>query len=377
MLYGILIVEKRDNMRIVLAAGGTGGHVFPAISLGEYIRDEMNGEILFIGVNGKMEAQEVPKHNIPFMGVEARGFVGSITNRMKCLQQVEVNIRLIKKKLKEFKPDIVMGFGGYVSVPVLIAAKQLNIPIMIHEQNSVAGLANKMLGKISDGNIICFKHAESFFPKSKVRFLGSPRASSLAKRKKDDSILKELNIQTKLPLGLIVMGSLGSESVNAHMVGILKHFSEYPLMELIYVTGKNHYEEMKKECGELNSYIHIVPFIDQERILPHLDFMVCRAGATTIAELCAIGVPSIIIPSPYVAHNHQVLNASELARNDACIMIEEKDLTRDEMIGKMLALSSDNKLKKKLHDNALLFGKINACEEIYEYIEEIIKNKNG
>ena len=359
-------------MRVVLAAGGTGGHVFPAIALGEYIRDEKQGEILFIGVNGKMEANEVPKHNLPFMGVEASGFVGSISNRVKCLLQVEKNIRLIKKKLIEFKPDVVMGFGGYVSVPVLIAAKELRIPIMIHEQNSVAGLANKLLGKLSDGNVICFEHARSFFPSNKVRFLGSPRAYTLAKAPKDSNILKELGITSSLPLCLIVMGSLGSESVNAAMVDVLKHFSENKNIEIVYVTGPKHYEDMKNACGTLNDNIHLCSFVDQQRLLPHLDFMVCRAGATTIAELTAIGVPSIVIPSPYVAHNHQVLNASEISNSNACIMIEEKDLTASGMIGKMLTLSNDDACKKMLHENALRFGKINACEDIYEYMLEII-----
>lgn len=359
-------------MRVVLAAGGTGGHVFPAIALGEYIRDEKHGEILFIGVNGKMEANEVPKHNLSFMGVEASGFVGSISNRVKCLLQVEKNVRLIKDKLKEFKPDVVMGFGGYVSVPVLIAAKELHIPIMIHEQNSVAGLANKLLGKISDGNIICFKHAEAFFPKDKVRFAGSPRASALVKATKNQKILEELGITSDLPLCLIVMGSLGSESVNAVMVDVLKYFSTHREVEIVYVSGPSHFEDMKKACGELSENIHLCAFVDQQSLLPHLDFMVCRAGATTLAELSAIGVPSIIIPSPYVAHNHQVLNASELANSNACIMIEEKDLTVDGMIGKMLTLSTDDVCRKTLHENALKFGKINACEDIYDYMLEIV-----
>lgn len=361
-------------MRIVLAAGGTGGHVFPAIALGEYIRDEKKGEILFIGVNGKMEAVEVPKHQLPFMGVDASGFVGSIANRLKCLHLVEKNIRIIKKRLKEFKPDAVIGFGGYVSVPVLIAAKELHIPILIHEQNSVAGLANKLLGKISDGNIICFENARTFFPKDKVRLLGSPRAYMLTKAPKDPSIRNELEIQSKLPLCLIVMGSLGSETVNAIMVDVLHYFSEHPSVEIVYSTGQTHYEEMKAACGNLAPTIHICPFVDQQRLMPYLDFMVCRAGATTIAELSAIGVPSIIIPSPYVAHNHQFINAKEIAEGKACIMMEEKDLTAKGMIDKMLTLSADEKLRQQLHMNALQFGKVNACEEIYSYIEEICNN---
>ncbi len=362
-------------MKVVLAAGGTGGHVYPAIALGEYIRDEKDGEVLFIGVNGKMEANEVPKHGIEFMGVDARGFVGSIGNRVKCLIQVEHNIGIIKKRLKEFKPDVVMGFGGYVSVPVLIAARSLHIPVMIHEQNSVAGLANKLLGKISDGTIVCFEGAKEYFPSDKVRLLGSPRASALVKSlaAKDDRVLVDLHIEGKKPLGLIVMGSLGSESVNKAMVDVLRYFSEHQDVELVYATGPKHYEEMKDLAKEVSSNIHIVPFVDQEKLLPHLDFMVCRAGATTIAELCAIGVPSILIPSPYVAHNHQEINARELANQDACLVIHEKDLTDKVMTDTILTLVNDRELCDKLHANAQKLGKCTASEDIYNYMNELIR----
>lgn len=362
-------------MRVVLAAGGTGGHVYPAIALGEYIRDEKQGEVLFIGVNGKMEANEVPKHAIEFMGVDASGFVGSISNRIKCLVKVEKNIGIIKKRLKEFKPDVVMGFGGYVSVPVLIAAHSLHIPVMIHEQNSVAGLANKWLAKISDGTIVCFEGAKKYFPANKVRLLGSPRASALVKslQRKSDDVLNELHIEKKLPLGLIVMGSLGSESVNKAMVEVLTHFSKEQSVELVYATGPNHYEEMKAMVGELSSTIHVVPFVDQEKLLPHLDFMVCRAGATTIAELCAIGMPSIVIPSPYVAHNHQEINAGELFDHEACLVIHEKDLTSSKMIDTILGLVSNRELRDKLHEHALALGKTTASEDIYNYMNELVR----
>ncbi|MBQ9987130.1 MAG: glycosyltransferase, partial [Erysipelotrichales bacterium] len=209
-------------MRVVLVAGGTGGHVFPAIALGEYLRDQKGCEILFVGVNNKMEATEVPKHDIKFVGLEMRGFVGSVANRLKCLQLVAKNIGVSKKLLKEFKPDIVIGFGGYICVPVLLAAKQMNIPTMLHEQNSVAGLANKILGKTADGIVICFQNAFDTFPKEKTKLLGSPRASMLTLKEKDPSILSELQVLGGRKLVYIVMGSLGSESVNAAMRDVIR-----------------------------------------------------------------------------------------------------------------------------------------------------------
>ncbi|MBR3693326.1 MAG: undecaprenyldiphospho-muramoylpentapeptide beta-N-acetylglucosaminyltransferase [Erysipelotrichales bacterium] len=360
-------------MRVVLVAGGTGGHVFPAIALGEYLRDQKGCEILFVGVNNKMEATEVPKHDIKFVGLEMRGFVGSVANRLKCLQLVAKNIGVSKKLLKEFKPDIVIGFGGYICVPVLLAAKQMNIPTMLHEQNSVAGLANKILGKTADGIVICFQNAFDTFPKEKTKLLGSPRASMLTLKEKDSSILSELQVLGGRKLVYIVMGSLGSESVNAAMSDVIRELSKNNDIELVYVTGPKHYEDVVSTLGELPPHIHVVAFTDQERLLPFVDVMVCRAGATTIAELCALGVPSILIPSPYVAHNHQYLNAKELVDKGACLLVEEKDLTCDVVTGKILELCGNDAMRKELSDHAKTFGRLDACERISEYIHELIK----
>lgn len=357
-------------MRICLVAGGTGGHVFPAIALGEYLREKEKAEILFIGVNNKMEAIEVPKHNLRFVGLEAKGFVGSIGNRLRCLQLVGKNYSLARTLLKEFKPDIVIGFGGYICVPVLLAASSLKIPTLIHEQNSVAGLANKLLGKSASGIITCFSHAFAYFPREKTRLLGSPRASSVVLKPKDSSILRELEILGGRPLVYIVMGSLGSESVNAAMISVIQALKAQNL-ELVYVTGPKHYEEMQGKLGELPPHIHVVPFVDQERLLPFVDVMVCRAGATTLAELCALGVPSILIPSPYVAHNHQLLNAQELQEKGACELIEEKDLTCKKVTDKILELCQSSEKRNLLSIHAKELGRVDASEKITAFIHEL------
>lgn len=359
-------------MRVVLVAGGTGGHVFPAIALGEYLKEHEDAEILFVGVNGKMEANEVPKHNLRFVGMEAKGFVGSIGNRLRCLQLVGKNFGLAKQLLREFKPDVVIGFGGYICVPLLLAASSLKVPTMIHEQNSVAGLANKLLGKSADGIITCFTHAAQFFPSEKTRLLGSPRATSVVLKKKDPTILQELEILGGRSLVYIVMGSLGSESVNESMLSVIETLAKRNDIELVYVSGPKHYDEMIGKLGEIPAHIHVVPFADQERLLPFVDVMVCRAGATTIAELCALGVPSILIPSPYVAHNHQLLNATELLERGACEMIEEKDLTCESVIGKILALCSNNDKRNLLASKARELGRVDACEKITAFIHELI-----
>lgn len=359
-------------MRVCLVAGGTGGHVFPAIALGEYLRDQENAEILFVGVSNKMEANEVPKHNLKFVGLEAKGFVGGIGNRLRCLQLVGKNYGIARNMLKEFKPDVVIGFGGYICVPLLLAASSLHIPTMIHEQNSVAGLANKLLAKSVDGVVTCFTNASQFFPKEKTRLLGSPRASMVVLKKKDPSILSEMEILGGRPLVYVVMGSLGSESVNEAMLGVIERLANENSIELVYVTGPKHYDEMKEKIGEVPAHIHVVPFADQERLLPFVDVMVCRAGATTLAELCALGVPSVLIPSPYVAHNHQLLNAQELLEKGACEMIEEKDLTCESVIGKIIGLCQDSKKRVVLSQNAKLLGRVDACKMISEFIHELI-----
>lgn len=359
-------------MKIILTAGGTGGHVYPAIALARYMLEFEQAEILFIGTNHKMEATEVPKAGFLFHGLDAKGFTGSLSNRLDCLKQVMHNIGIVKQWMKEFQPDVVIGFGGYVSVPVMLAAKQLGIKTMIHEQNSVAGLANKTVARFVDGVVVSFAHSLSDFPKKKTRLLGSPRASEVVMSKKDFSILRELQLSASLPIVYIVMGSLGSESVNGHMIDVLKKLNHHGEIQVVYVSGKDHFDQMKEAVGSLKPHIKLLPFVDQMRLLPHVDVICCRAGATTLAEITALGIPALVIPSPYVAHNHQMINAAQLEERKAAFVIEEKNLTCDIIVGKLLSLCLDAGMREAMAIQSRALSFPDANKDIVAFLKELV-----
>ncbi len=359
-------------MRVIMSAGGTGGHVYPALALARYLKEHEQAEIIFIGTNAKMEAAEVPKAGFAFHGLEARGFQGSISNRVACLVQVQKNMTAVRRLIKEVKPDIVIGFGGYVTVPVMLAAKLAKIPTMIHEQNSVAGLANKTIGKLMDQIVISFSRSFRDFPAAKTKLLGSPRASEAVLCKKNPAVFRKLGLQSSKPLIYIVMGSLGSESVNAKMIAVLEELNRQTDIQVVYVTGKEHYEAMHRRLQNLQDHIKVVPYVDQMQLLPYIDVICCRAGATTLAEITALGIPAVVIPSPYVAHNHQVLNAEELGEREAAMIIQEKDLTCEGIVDKLLTLCRNTAKREQMQRNSKALGYPEASQNITALMKELI-----
>lgn len=359
-------------MRVIMSAGGTGGHVYPALALARYLKEHEQAEIIFIGTNAKMEAAEVPKAGFAFHGLDARGFQGSIANRIACLVQVQKNIAAVRTIIKETKPDIVIGFGGYVTVPVMLAAKQCKIPTMIHEQNSVAGLANKTIAKFMDQIVISFLRSFRDFPASKTKLLGSPRASEAVQCKKDPTVYTQLGLKNGKPLLYIVMGSLGSESVNEKMIAVLNELNQHSDIQVVYVTGKEHYDVMRASLRNLKDHIKVVPYADQMQLLPYVDVICCRAGATTLAEITALGIPALVIPSPYVAHNHQVLNAEELGEHGAATIIQEKELTCQGIVDKLLTLCRNTAIREQMHHNSKALGYPEASQNIVALMKELI-----
>lgn len=355
-------------MRLLIVTGGTGGHIYPALALAEYAqkRDQQN-ELLFVGNDNRMEAVEIPEHGFRFKGLHTSGLTGNPFKKMKALLQMGLAYRKAKTIIQEFQPDVVIGFGGYVSAPVMLAAHHLHIPTVIHEQNSIVGVANKAVAGKVDQIVICYEKCLEVFDPAKTKLLGNPRASVAAAAKLDEAYLKSLGITKNKPLILIVMGSLGSTSVNDMMSEALGKYHEDA--QILYVSGKQNYDTMKDRFHNPN--IKVVPYVDQLAILPQVDFLICRAGATTLAEITAIGKPSILIPSPYVAHNHQYYNASVLVEHKAAMMIEEKDLCAAVLLQKIAQLLQDDKLRHEMENNARKLGFPNACEDILALIEKM------
>lgn len=356
-------------MKILIVTGGTGGHIYPALALADAAKKRYAQlDILFIGNDDRMEAQVIPEHGYAFQALHASGLTGGILSKAKAIALMMKCYHKAKRIVKEFQPDIAIGFGGYVSAPVMLAAHHASIPCLIHEQNSVVGVANRMVAKYMDGIIICYERLFTEFARDKTRLLGNPRASSAAHTAFDEAYFHSLGLDKKKPLILVVMGSLGSTSVNQIMCEALPLVN--PSYQILFVTGKQNYEDVCKKVTPKEN-LHIVDYVKQLSIMEQVDLIICRAGATTAAEITALGTPSIIIPSPYVAHNHQYYNASVLAEHKAAFMIEEKDLTAESLNKKIQMVMENEPLREEMREAAKRLGFPSASEDILQWIDEM------
>ena len=360
-------------MRVIISAGGTGGHIYPALAILNKIKErEPNSEFLYIGTHNRMEKDIVPKKGIPFETIEIYGF-----NRQNLLLNFKVAYKLFtskrkcKKLIKDFNPDIVIGVGGYVTVPVVSTAKKLGYKTFIHEQNSIPGKANKYLIKYSDGIGISMKSTEKDFPSSKTVFTGNPCSEDAIKKEPIDKT--SLGLSNEKKLVLIVMGSLGASTVNKVLVEMLPMIKK-DSYEVAFVTGKKDYEEIIKTTFPDN--VKVFPYIDGlSGLMKNTDLIVTRAGASTLSEIMALKIPSILIPSPYVPNNHQYINAMDLVNESAADIIEEKNLTANVLLDKVETLLDDNDKLEMMKRNLSKLSVDNSAEIIYNTIKEIIERK--
>ena len=363
-------------MKIAVSGGGTGGHIYPALALiREIQKKDENVEFLYIGTEKGLESKLVPRENIPFKSIHITGFKRKISfENVKTILRFLKGFRDSKKMLKEFKPDVVIGTGGYVCGPVVYAAAKMGIPTIVHEQNSVPGLTNKFLSRYVDKIAICFEEAREFFPEQKVVLTGNPRASEVLGQ---DGIKGRLSagLKLKIPTVLIFGGSRGARPINEAVVKSLTELSGKSY-QVLYVTGDVHFEDIQKEVELVGNPENVIikPFIhNMPEVLSGVDLTVARAGATTLAELTSLGIPSILIPSPYVTDNHQEKNARALSEHGAARLLLEKDLTGpklvesiDHILGNEEKLADMKKAAKKL-------GIPDAAQRLYRLMEELAK----
>ena len=358
-------------MRVLIATGGTGGHIYPAIALADELRSvDPSTSILFIGNNDRMESTEIPKHNYDFYGIDAKGFNGNSGDKVKSIQLMSKSFFLCRKKIKEFNADVVVGFGGYVTVPVILAASTLGIPSIIHEQNSIAGMANRFLAKFVKKVVCCYPEVMKDFDTKKVVLLGNPRASIAKRVTYDRNILKEYGLQPQRKTIFIVMGSLGSSSVNEKMIDSLYKMNGRDY-QVIYVTGKNGYDSFKKQFADTEN-VKILPYANQVEIVANVDLVISRGGATSASEITALQKPSIIIPSPYVPNNHQFLNAKAMLDAGCALLLEEKDLSGERIFAMVESLIYDD---AKLHEMAVAsesLGFANAAEDMVQLVKQVV-----
>lgn len=359
-------------MRVIISAGGTGGHIYPALAIINKIKEEEpNSEFLYIGTTNRMEKDLIPSLGYRYEALEVTGFKRKLTlDNFKTVKNFINAIKKSKKIIKEFNPDVVIGCGGYVTAPVIYAAKKLGIKTFIHEQNSVVGLANKFLSKYSDKVGVSFESTIKDFPEGKAILTGNPcseKALSIKKIKKES-----LEIDKNKKQVLIVMGSLGSRTVNDKIISFIDKFKNKDY-SVIFVTGTTYYEKVKDK--KVPNNVKMLPFIyEMPGVMKATDLMVTRAGASTMSEITALEVPSIFIPSPFVTNNHQYKNAMDLANNGAGIILEEKDLTEESLIN-LIDNTINNKEKLlEMKKNLKKLGIKDSSTRIYNILKELIIN---
>jgi len=358
-------------MRVVVSAGGTGGHIYPALAIINKIKEmDKDSEILYIGTTDRMESTIVPNQGIKYIGIEMKGLNRrNIFKNFKVLSVYLNGKKKIKKVLRDFNPDIVLGIGGYITLPVIEVANKLGIKTFIHEQNSIPGLSNKILSRKVDRIGVSLEDSLQYFDSSKTIFTGNPRSEEVISVKPVSK--RKYGLKSNKKLVLIVMGSLGSMTMNNKLKSIIPLFDKKDY-EVLFVTGKNYYDEYSK-IEYIPDNVKIVPYLDDMlSVMKRTDLMVTRAGASTIAEITAIGIPSILIPSPYVTHNHQYKNAKVLEDKGASIIIEE-----DKLDGKVLIKTIDEVLKdQKKYDimrkNSESLGVKDSASKIYEIINSLV-----
>ncbi|MEC2074696.1 undecaprenyldiphospho-muramoylpentapeptide beta-N-acetylglucosaminyltransferase [Metabacillus fastidiosus] len=363
-------------MKVVVSGGGTGGHIYPALALiNEMKRNDENIEFLYIGTEKGLEKGIVERAGIPFQSIEITGF-----KRKLSLDNIKTVIRFLKgvsdskKMLKQFKPDVVIGTGGYVCGPVVYAAAKLGIPSIVHEQNSLPGITNKFLAKYVDKVAICFSEAEKYFPADKVVLTGNPRASEVigADGKKGKESLGLTNGKKSV---LIFGGSRGARAINnavLQMIPALKN-KDY---EVVYVTGEVHYKNVMEKIEKMSSPPNIIikPFIhNMPDVLAGIDLIVSRAGATSLAEITALGLPSILIPSPYVTANHQEVNARSLSDHDAAILLSEQALNGEVLLAQMDEILLNEQRLTQMAEASKKLGIPDAAKKLYDVMKHISK----
>ena len=361
-----------DVMKVIITAGGTGGHIYPALAIINKIKEkEPDSEFLYIGTKDRMEADIVPKKNIPYLGIEAKGLNRkNIFKNVSVLKNTFKNIKELKKVIKDFNPDIVIGVAGYVTAPVIYAAKKLGYKTFIHEQNSIPGVSNKFLSRYANKIGISLEASREYFPKKKTFFTGNPRSEEVYNTSYISKDKLGLNLDSNKKLVLIVMGSLGSTTMNRKLKETLPLFKDKDY-EVVFVTGKGYYEEYKDVSVSNN--VKVVAYLDNmPSVLKNTDLIVSRAGASSIAEITALGIPSILIPSPYVTHNHQYKNAKVLENAKASVIIEEEEFDSNKLVSNIDKILNDKELYLELKNNTSKLGVKDSATKIYEILKNMI-----
>ena len=360
------------NLKFILSGGGTGGHIYPAIAIANELKFRFpDAEFLFVGAQDKMEMQKVPQAGYAIKGLWIAGLQRRLTFD-NALFPIKLVSSLLKSRaiIRKFKPDVVIGTGGFASGPLLQAAAMAGIPTVIQEQNSYPGITNKLLAKKARKICVAYDNLESFFPKEKMILTGNPiRQDLIAIDSKREEAIRYFNLDANKKTLLVLGGSLGARRINQLIANEIAAFSDQNI-QVIWQCGKLYFEDYKHFSDHKN--IQVLSFIDRmDLVYAAADVVISRAGASSVSELCVVGKPVIFIPSPNVSEDHQTKNAQAILDKKGGLMIKESELDKKFSTVFNDLISNEN-LQKELSENIKKLAKVNATKEIVDEIEKII-----
>jgi UDP-N-acetylglucosamine--N-acetylmuramyl-(pentapeptide) pyrophosphoryl-undecaprenol N-acetylglucosamine transferase len=367
--------KGKRTYRIMISGGGTGGHIYPAIAIANAWREKYpDAEILFVGAEGKMEMQKVPEAGYIIEGLPVAGLQRSLSlSNLSFPFKLFKSLRKSKKLVKEFNPEAVVGVGGYASGPLLRVAQAKGIPTLLQEQNSYAGLTNKLLAKKAKVICVAYPEMEKFFPQERIKYTGNPvRKDILQLKGKQEVGLKYFGLETGKKVLLVLGGSLGARTINHGILADMEAL-ENGGYQILWQCGKFYFREMSAKVKESGlKHIHVLEFIkEMDLAYAVADVVVSRAGALSVSELSLVGKPVVFIPSPNVAEDHQTKNALAYVNENAALLLKD-----DEAVGKIKetldGLFAEEGKAEKLSKNILKLAKPDAAEKIVEALEEII-----
>ena len=378
--------------RVIVSGGGTGGHIFPAISIANAIRQlRPEAKILFVGAEGRMEMQRVPDAGYEIIGLPVAGF-----DRKRLWRNVGVLIKLIRsqwkarKIIKKFKPQVAVGVGGYASGPTLKMAATMGIPTLIQEQNSYAGVTNKLLAKQAKKICVAYEGMDRFFPQEKIILTGNPvRQTLVSEQVSRKDAAKHFDLDPNRKTVLIIGGSLGARTLNETMIANLNMIQAHPEVQFIWQVGKIYIDQVKEALraysGELvcNSHIVTMPNLYVNDFIKHMeyaygiaDLVVSRAGAGSISEFCLLGKPVILVPSPNVAEDHQTQNALALVRRDAALYVKDVE-AKEQLVELAIETVKDNDKLQALSRNILEMALPDSAEIIAKEVLRLADEKEA
>jgi len=364
----------KEKMKILISGGGTGGHVFPAIAIADALKKRNpDAEILFAGANGRMEMDRVPAAGYDIVGLPVAGFQRKLTfKNVTFFFKLAASMLKARRLVRRFRPDVVVGVGGYASGPVLRTAASLGIPTILQEQNSYPGVTNKILARKARRICVAYPEMERFFPSEKIVLTGNPVRQNLLADVDRAKACQELGLDENKQTILIVGGSLGARSINNGIANDIEQIKKRTDVQFLWQCGKYYYDEMQALLSGQNvSNVVLVAFISRMDMAYDLaDVVISRAGACTISELALLGKASVLVPSPNVAEDHQTKNAMSLVNEGAALMIPDHE-TPGRLVGDALDLLDNKAHKKQLEEKVRLFAHSDAAGKIAEEIEKI------